>query len=344
MPWSYRTMVVLLNTLRTPMTDIEQALHVLKAGKLVAIPTETVYGLGADANHPEAVERVYTAKNRPAHNPLIIHLAKGEAIQSWAIDIPKSAWILAEACWPGPLTILLQKHPHVSKRITAGQETVALRVPNHPITLALLECFQGGIVAPSANPYGYLSPTTTEHVRQSLGSKVDYILEGGPCTIGIESTIVYLLGDQPIIMREGFFSAHILSDILKKEVLSKQEAVQHGLLHLQTPGSALSHYAPTKPLYLFNQKALEETIKRLLQQDRHCGILSFKEKPKNVAIPSENWRQIPDNPTDYARLLYDYLHQLDNSSIDAILVENPPNTEAWLAIVDRLKRAASRLT
>ncbi len=325
------------------MTDIEQALHFLKAGQLVAIPTETVYGLGADADNPQAVERVYAAKNRPAYNPLIIHIAKAEAMSNWAIHIPERAWHLAKACWPGPLTLILERHPRVSKMITAQQETVALRIPNHPLTLALLEQFQGGIVAPSANPYGYLSPTTAEHVRKALGHTVDYILDGGPCSIGIESTIVYLLEDQPIIVREGFFSASALSNILNEPVLSKGSAPKATPKNLQTPGSDHSHYAPTKPLYLLDEPLLKEKIRSFTQQGKQYGVLSFGANTELFANPS-TWIQMPPDPTHYAQQLYDCLHRLDNSAIEAIFVEAIPQTEAWLAIQDRLKRAARPLT
>ena len=325
------------------MTDIEQALHFLKAGKLVAIPTETVYGLGADADNPQAVEHVYASKNRPTYNPLIIHIAKAEAMSNWAINIPDHAWRLAKACWPGPLTLILERHPRVSKMITAQQETVALRIPNHPLTLALLEQFQGGIVAPSANPYGYLSPTTAEHVRAMLGDKVDYILDGGPCSIGIESTIVYLLETQPIIVRKGFFSANALSNILNEPVFSKGSAPKTIPKNLQTPGSDHSHYAPTTPLYLLDQTVLKETMKHFAQQGKHYGVLSFGPNTELLRSPS-TWIQMPPDPTHYAQQLYDCLHKLDNSAIDAIFVESLPHTETWLAIQDRLERAARPLT
>ncbi len=326
------------------MTDIEQALHFLKAGQLVAIPTETVYGLGADADNAQAVERVYAAKNRPTYNPLIIHIAKAEAMRNWAINIPDRAWSLAKACWPGPLTLILERHPRVSKMITAQQETVALRIPHHPLTLALLNQFQGGIVAPSANPYGYLSPTTAEHVRKVLGHKVDYVLDGGPCSIGIESTIVYLLEDQPIILREGFFSATALSKILNEPVFSKRAVSKAIPKNLQTPGSDHSHYAPTKPLYLLDQRALKEKIIAFTQQGKHYGVLSYTYSEKGIGQDPSVWIQMPLDPTHYAQQLYDCLYRLDNSTIEAIFVEELPHTEAWLAIQDRLERAARPLT
>ncbi len=335
------------------MSPIEQALHCLKAGQLVAIPTETVYGLGADADNPDAVARVYTAKNRPTHNPLIIHIACAEAMRNWAIEIPDNAWILAKACWPGPLTLILKRHPRVSNMITGQQETVALRVPNHPLTLSLLEHFGGGIVAPSANPYGYLSPTTAEHVRESLGDKVDYILDGGPCTIGIESTIVYLAGTQPIIVREGAFSASALSDLLKQKVISKT-AIRNADLNasletLQSPGSDHQHYAPRKPLYLYPRNdgdvvPNKEGFVHNNQDARHkalsYGVLSFSLRPEALENIPHVWIQMPNDPVEYARRLYDVLHQLDQSAIEAIFVEAVPQTEAWLAIQDRLQRAA----
>ncbi|HXH55169.1 MAG TPA: L-threonylcarbamoyladenylate synthase, partial [Gammaproteobacteria bacterium] len=243
------------------MHPIEQALALLKAGKLVAIPTETVYGLGADARNPVAVQNIYLAKQRPSSNPLIIHISHMDALKDWAIDIPNTAFQLARAFWPGPLTLILGRHPSVPKIVTGGQESIAIRIPNHPLTLELLERFDGGIAAPSANRYGRISPTTTEHVRAELGSRVDYILEGGACTLGIESTIVSLLKDIPIILRQGSISETDLSAALKQPVHNKQWEKEAIKLEndLITPGSYISHYAPTTPLYLCEKERLFET-------------------------------------------------------------------------------------
>jgi len=331
------------------MNPIEQALALLKAGKLVAIPTETVYGLGADARNPIAVQNVYLAKQRPSSNPLIIHIPHMNVLNDWAIDIPNTAFQLAKAFWPGPLTLILPRHPSVSKTITGGQESIAIRVPNHPLTLELLKRFDGGIAAPSANRYGRISPTTTEHVRTELGSRVDYILEGGACTLGIESTIVSLLEGAPIILRQGSISETDLSKVLKQPVYHQQwktDAIKRENV-LITPGSHFSHYAPTTPLYLCEKERLLETALHWARNNKRLCALSFS-VPVNAllehGVPDNciaKWIVASDNPVLYAQKLYAYLHDFDATKSDCILIENPPNTEAWAAIRDRLQRAES---
>jgi L-threonylcarbamoyladenylate synthase len=330
------------------MNPILQALALLKAGKLVAIPTETVYGLGADARNPVAVQNVYLAKERPSSNPLIIHISHMDALSDWAIDIPDTAFQLAKAFWPGPLTLILARHPSVPKVVTGGQESIAIRIPNHPLTLELLERFDGGIAAPSANRYGRISPTTPEHVRTELGSRVDYILEGGACTLGIESTIVSLLGEAPIILRQGSISATDLSAVLKQPVRNQQwkkEAVKLET-DLITPGSNISHYAPRTPLYLCEKERLLETALNWIRNNKRLCTLSFSVLTNEFiehGVPDyciAKWIAASDNPVLYAQKLYAYLHDFDATKSDCILIENPPNTEAWAAIRDRLQRAA----
>ena len=330
------------------MNPIDEALAVLKSGKLVAIPTETVYGLGADARNPVAIQNIYLAKQRPVSNPLIIHISHMNALRDWAIDIPDTAFQLAEAFWPGPLTLILARHPSVLKILTGGQESIAIRIPKHPLTLKLLEQFQGGIAAPSANRYGRISPTTPQHVRAELGSLVDYILEGGACTLGIESTIISLLNDVPIILRQGSISKTELSTLLKKPVHNQQlekNAIQQEQ-NLITPGSHLSHYAPTTPLYLCEKERLLDTALNWARNNKRFCALSFS-VPENTLIehgvPDDcmaKWVAVSDNPVSYAQKLYAYLHDFDATKSDCILIENPPNTEAWAAIRDRLQRAA----
>lgn len=314
---------------------IEHATTLLKNGKLVAIPTETVYGLGADASNPSAVQKIYTVKGRPTTNPLIIHLPNPQAMGEWAIDIPKAAWQLAEIFWPGPLTLILKRHPSVLKLVTADQETVALRVPNHPITLNLLSRFAGGIAAPSANRYGRISPTTAAHVQESLGAEIDYILEGGPCTIGIESTIVSLVDSTPSILRQGIISAQNLSQVLGKSVLNQSEKN-----NIKVPGTHISHYAPRHSLYLLDKNALLKMAITLTQEQKFFSVLSFSEKPLDLYLLSHQWLQVPLDPKEYGQRLYSNLHQLDKLNTQGILVEAPPDTPEWIAIRDRLQRAS----
>ncbi len=331
------------------MNPIEQALVLLKAGKLVAIPTETVYGLGADARNPIAIQNIYLAKERPSSNPLIIHISHMGALTDWAIDIPNTAFQLAKAFWPGPLTLILARHPSVPKIVTGGQESIAIRIPNHPLTLELLERFDGGIAAPSANRYGRISPTTPEHVRTELGPRVDYILEGGACTLGIESTIVSLLDGTPSILRQGSISKTDLSSILKQPVHNQQykkEAINREN-DLITPGSHLSHYAPITPLYLCEKEKFLETALHWVRNNKRFCALSFSVPAKALlehGVPDDSiakWIAASDNHLMYAQKLYAYLHDFDATKSDCILIENPPNTEAWAAIRDRLQRAAS---
>jgi len=331
------------------MNPIEHAIALLKAGKLVAIPTETVYGLGADARNPVAIQNIYLAKERPSSNPLIIHISDMSALSDWAIDIPDTAFQLAKTFWPGPLTLILARHPSVPKIVTGGQESIAIRIPNHLLTLELLERFDGGIAAPSANRYGRISPTTTEHVRTELGSRVDYILEGGACTLGIESTIVSLLDDIPIILRQGSISETDLSAVLKQPVHQKQS--EKGAVKLEydliTPGSHLSHYAPTTPLYLCKKERFLETALNWARNNKRFCALSFS-VPVNALLEQgvpdyciAKWIVASENHHMYAQKLYAYLHDFDATKSDCLLIENPPNTAAWAAIRDRLQRAAS---
>ncbi|HQW57765.1 MAG TPA: L-threonylcarbamoyladenylate synthase, partial [Gammaproteobacteria bacterium] len=298
------------------MNPIEHAIALLKAGKLVAIPTETVYGLGADARNPVAIQNIYLAKERPSSNPLIIHISDMSALSDWAIDIPDTAFQLAKAFWPGPLTLILARHPSVPKIVTGGQESIAIRIPNHLLTLELLERFDGGIAAPSANRYGRISPTTTEHVRTELGSRVDYILEGGACTLGIESTIVSLLDDIPIILRQGSISETDLSAVLKQPVHQKQS--EKGAVKLEydliTPGSHLSHYAPTTPLYLCKKERFLETALNWARNNKRFCALSFS-VPVNALLEQgvpdyciAKWIVASENHHMYAQKLYAYLH------------------------------------
>lgn len=333
------------------MDAIEHAAQLLRNGQLVAIPTETVYGLGADAKNPSAVQKIYAAKGRPAHNPLIIHIANADAMAAFAVDIPEEAWQLAHVFWPGPLTLILKKHPSVPTVTTAGQSTVALRVPNHPLTLQLLTQFKGGIAAPSANRSGRISPTSAEHVLEELGSQVDYILDGGASRIGIESTIVYLADtpqNAPRILRQGSIPASALTSALGKTVHFQPHSPDTP--SMMVPGTSLSHYAPEKPLYLLTQEVLWNILKENRPGDMQCDILAFSIPEQSLQSththPSSRmhqWTKASLNPSEYGQELYSHLRRLDKTASNCILVECPPATEPWLAIIDRLTRAARPL-
>jgi len=312
---------------------LNRAVKLLQEGNLVAIPTETVYGLAADASNPKAIQKIYTAKGRPSHNPLIIHLPNRAAMSSYAINIPNTAWQLAEAFWPGPLTLILQKHPNVPSIVTANQDTVALRVPNHPITLELLRRFKGGLAAPSANRSGRISPTQAEHVQEELGSHVDFILDGGPCQVGIESTIVLVTDSNVTILRQGAITATLLARYVKVQETHHSKTI--------VPGNDLSHYAPSKPLYLLKKEALLDRVKHNSNQPSF-SVLSFMEKPELLHHSAEclKWRVATKDPLSFAQNLYANLRALDQPPSECILIEMPPTEEAWLAIMDRLTRAA----
>ncbi len=311
---------------------IQKAVRLLQDGKVVAIPTETVYGLAADAKNAEAISQIYTLKGRPSSNPLIIHLNDIAAIQDWAIDIPEVAYQLAERFWPGPLTLILRKHSKVLPLVTGGQDTVALRIPNHPVTLALLKTFGSGLAAPSANRSGSISPTCTKDVRAEFGDTVECILEGGPCHIGIESTIVSLVDNRIQILRPGHIDEIALQTVTKKKI--DNTAVGH----IITPGSSPLHYAPHTALYLLEKTALEEEMMTRLAAKQHVAILHYSLLSHTHSAMIRQIKLNPD-PIAYAQQLYASLRALDDAGCDCILVEMPPQTLAWLAIHDRLRRA-----
>jgi L-threonylcarbamoyladenylate synthase len=325
----------------TPPIDpaaIARAAAVLRAGGLVAMPTETVYGLAADARNDAAIRAVFAAKGRPADHPVIVHVADAAAIGAWAADPSPAALRLAAAFWPGPLTLVLRRRAGVSDLITGSQDTVGLRCPAHPWAQALLRAFGGAVVAPSANRYGRISPTRATHVSADLGLRpegaVDLVLDGGPCPVGIESTIVDLSGPQPRLLRPGAVSVAQLEEVLGGEVVMPVDGDDAP----RAPGRHERHYAPRTALEVVPPAALAERV----------GALA----PQTVAVLAPAWaiRAEPnlrlhllaaDAPEEYARLLYDQLHQLDASGADRLLVAEPPDGAAWQAVRDRLKRASA---
>jgi len=316
------------------MTDIERAAALLRAGELVAFPTETVYGLGADASNPQAVARIFAAKGRPADHPLIVHLPDASWIDRWAVDVPAAARTLAAAFWPGPLTLILKRHPDVPDAVTGGQDTVGLRVPNHPLALQLLREFAGGLAGPSANRFGHVSPTTAAHVRAEFGEAVAMVLDGGPCRVGIESTILDLSGGEPRILRPGMLDA---ADI--GAVLGRPPAFGAGRDAPRVSGSLETHYAPRTSLQLVPAAGIAAIVRRALDAGERVAVLA----PAEIAFAHEHLFWTPADPdvNGYAHELYAALRAMDALGCDRILVARPPADDAWRAIADRLQRAAA---
>ena len=313
--------------------DIERAVAVLRAGGLVAFPTETVYGLGADASNPEALGKLYAVKGRPADHPVIVHVADAVQVANWASEIPESLHKLARHFWPGPLTIILKRAGNVSDIVTGGQDTVALRVPSHPVAEHLLGLFGGGIAAPSANRFGRVSATTAEHVRQEFGSEVAYVLDGGEADVGIESTIVALSGAAPRLLRPGWIGAREIEEALGIALSVSRAGAP------RAPGTLAAHYAPQTPLALVEGDLLIELAASLARQGKKIAALALS--TARPVAPPITWRAAPANARGYAHALYANLRALDRAGCDTILVERPPQTQDWAAINDRLARAAA---
>lgn len=319
-------------------SDIDKAAVLLRQGELVAFPTETVYGLGADASNPEAVAKIFAAKGRPADHPLIVHLPGDDHLDRWARDIPATARELTKAFWPGPLTLILKRQPGVIDAVTGGQDTVGLRVPGHPMALELIRAFGGekggGLAAPSANRFGRISPTTAQHVRDDIGDAVAMILDGGPCRVGIESTILDLSGDEPAILRPGMIAAADIARILgRMPSFGRRDAPR-------VSGSLESHYAPATPLDLLPPDAIIFAVREALARDQRLAVLAPMAAP--VGDARIVWRQAPSDPMPFAHELYTALRALDAAGCARIVVQKPPASEAWRAVVDRLQRAAAR--
>jgi L-threonylcarbamoyladenylate synthase len=313
--------------------DIERAVAVLRAGGLVAFPTETVYGLGADASNPAAVRKIFEAKGRPATHPVIVHLADAAELASWARDVPQAAHRLARKFWPGPLTLILSRASGVSDVVTGGQATVALRVPSHPVARELLARFGGGIAAPSANRHGRVSATTADHVRRELGAAVECVLDGGEAKIGIESTIVDLSGSRPALLRPGWITAAQIEDALDAPLAAPTANAP------RAPGTLAAHYAPRTPLMLMEDDLALELAASLVRQGKRVAVLALSgRRPLTTGI---EWIAAPRDATGYAHDLYASLHRLDGAAYDAIIVESPPRSPEWAAINDRLARAAA---
>lgn len=308
----------------SPSDAIAEGASRLRSGALVAFPTETVYGLGADARNPEAVARIYALKRRPAGHPLIVHLADPAALRDWAREVPAAAERLAARFWPGPLTLILPRAAGVPDAVTGGQDSVGLRVPSHPVARRLLAAFGGGVAAPSANRYGRVSPTRAAHVREEFGDETPFLLEGGDCDVGLESTIVSLVAT-PLLLRPG----GIGQDALEAEIGPlRRAATGEGP---RAPGTTVSHYAPSTSLAIVAREAL----------DSAPGAAVLARGPRPAGFDGVIWLDAGDDPVRYAHDLYANLRTLDHAGARTILVEAVPAARAWDAVRDRLGRAAA---
>ncbi|UGB39543.1 L-threonylcarbamoyladenylate synthase [Frateuria soli] len=315
-----------------PSTDVDAAVEALRRGLLVGLPTETVYGLGADASNPTAVARVFAAKGRPADHPLIVHLHRAAQLPQWASHIPTAAWKLAEAFWPGPLTLVLPRAPGVLAAVTGGLDTVALRIPAHPLAQDVLEAFGGGIAAPSANRHKKISPTTAGDVREELGDAVALVLDGGACRVGIESTIVDVTTDEVRILRPGAIGAEDLQRV------TGQAAVLAPGPSVRAPGRMNLHYAPQARVVLVPAGQVAEEIGHCLARRERVGVLSRQRAPAwPVEVP---WLPLGTSPEEQARQLYRRLREADRLRLDVLIAVPPPDRGLGHALRDRLWRAA----
>lgn len=306
--------------------DLTLAVELLRNGGVVGIPTETVYGLAANALNEEAVRRIYTIKGRPSTSPLIVHVSSFEMARELASFCPASAELLARRFWPGPLTMVLPKASHVPDIVTAGLSSIGLRMPAHPVTLELIGRCGLPLAAPSANRFTRVSPTTAAHVRESLGDDVPHILDGGPCDVGIESTVLSLTGETPILLRPGMISQAELEEALgvRINVACTVEGAH------PSPGMHARHYSPQTPVYLWKEGELPA--------GRNAYLWWHNRQPAELLV------EMPPDSAAYAKRLYLALHEADQAGLDRIVVETPPETSEWAAVHDRLWRAAQPLT
>jgi L-threonylcarbamoyladenylate synthase len=325
-----------------PQPDvIRRAADVIRAGGLVAFPTETVYGLGANALDAAAVARIFEAKGRPATNPVIVHVFDASNVLNVASNWPETARKLVDRFWPGPLTLVVPKADVVPSIVTAGGPTVAVRCPDHPVASALIRAAGVPVAAPSANRSTELSPTRAEHVLKGLNGRIDLLLDGGPCRGGIESTVVDVTGEVPRLLRPGLITVPMLEEVCGPvEIGAKDEGVS------RSPGQMAKHYSPRASVVLFADTwpLMDDEAMFSLMEGKRIGTLEFGQPLQSGApVPSDNLTCVwmPTNPDDYAAKLYDVLHALDSKGVDRILVALPPDEPEWAAVRDRLTRAAS---
>ncbi|MFA0962918.1 L-threonylcarbamoyladenylate synthase [Roseivirga sp. BDSF3-8] len=312
--------------------DLEKARKLLRNGDLVAIPTETVYGLAANALNPQAVTRIFEVKNRPSFDPLIVHIAGMDRLNELTTNVPDAALKLAEAFWPGPLTLLLPRKPVIPDLVTSGLDTVGIRVPDHALTLELLRDLDFPLAAPSANPFGYISPTRPSHVEDQLGTKIPYVLDGGHCDIGIESTIIGFENEEIVVFRMGGKSLEEIED-----VVGKVQVRDHSASDPRAPGMLKSHYAPRTRLKLVD---MEDLLDEHLLTER-VAILSFRDSFPQIESERQFVLSETGDLSEAARRLFSGLRELDRHNPGLILAERVPDYGLGRAINDRLRRASA---
>jgi L-threonylcarbamoyladenylate synthase len=339
--------------------SLQQAAELLKKGELVAFPTETVYGLGADAASPDAVARIFAAKGRPSNHPVIVHVRGKDDAARWAAELPPAAHLLMDRFWPGPLTLILPRAAGVPDAVTGGQDTVGIRCPGHPVAQALLRALadaggSGALAAPSANRFGRISPTTAQHVASEFGDRIPLVLDGGACQVGIESTILDLSRGRPVLLRPGHVGAAELQDVLGETVwlpdgraavqptdARRESSPESQAATTDTPrvsGALAAHYAPRTPMTLAAPGQLTSQVQAALQQGGRVGVWSSETPP---AHPGMLWRAAPDDAAAFAHALYATLREFDAAGLDHIFVQEPPRDADWAAVADRLGRAVT---
>ena len=339
--------------------SLQRAAELLKAGELVAFPTETVYGLGADAASPDAVARIFAAKGRPSNHPVIVHVRGKDDAARWAADLPPAAHVLMDRFWPGPLTLILPRAAGVPDAVTGGQDTVGIRCPSHPVAQALLQAFadaggSGALAAPSANRFGRISPTTAQHVASEFGDRLPLVLDGGACQVGIESTILDLSRGKAVLLRPGHVGAAELQDVLGETIWlpdgcpavlpvdARHEVSPDGQgVTPDTPrvsGALAAHYAPRTPMTLVPPGLLASQVQAALQGGAKVGVWSRETLPEH---PGMLWRAAPDDSAVFAHMLYATLREFDAAGLDHIFVQEPPREADWAAVSDRLGRAVT---
>jgi L-threonylcarbamoyladenylate synthase len=312
--------------------DIIKAKAILDAGELVGIPTETVYGLAGNALQSDAVAKIFETKNRPSFDPLILHTSSLDKVYDFVLDIPEVLRKLADAFWPGPLTLLLPRKSNVPDLVTSGLETVAVRIPSHPLTRSLLTSLDYPLAAPSANPFGYISPTQASHVNDQLGNKIQYILDGGLCEVGLESTIIGLEEGEVTVFRLGGLDLTLIEDIV-----GPVQVMSHSSSNPKAPGLLKSHYAPSKPFILGD---IEELVERYQQKGSDFAVMTFQQDLSQVAERNKIILSPRGNMKEAAKNLFSAMRILDSMDVSVILSELMPNEGLGKAINDRLKRAS----
>jgi len=334
-----------MEILSTKEADLLRAAQALREGKLVVIPTETVYGLGANAFDENAVARVFEAKARPTFDPLIVHIARIEDIGLVAREVSESARSLARALWPGPLTMILPKKLEVPDIVTAGLPTVAVRFPKHPVAQRIIELAGIPVAAPSANPFGYISPTTAAHVISMLKDRVDFVVDGGPCDVGVESTVIDMTGARPVLLRPGGMPLEAIEAVVGPAVIPPRSS-HHAGEALSSPGQTLSHYAPSTPLYLFEANSLPSAAQRL--GILHPSVALVYTSARAQEIDSSHVFDAVEalasgmDMREAAARLFSVLHEFDSRRLKAIYAERLPETGLGRAINDRLYRASKK--